>query len=94
MRPLLEEEIKERLNTLHGWTFANSEITKTFVLTSFHRAIGFVVQIGMLADAADHHPDLSIKYNQVTVTLSTHSAGAVTEKDFDLAEKIEAAFAS
>lgn len=94
MRIFAEEEIRERLDTLNGWALVNGEITKTYVLSSFHRAIGFVVQIGMLADAADHHPDLMIEYNRVAVTLSTHSAGGITERDFRLAEKIEEALAS
>lgn len=94
MALLTEVDIRQSLTTLPGWEFKGGELRKTFVAPTFHRAIGFVVQIGMLADAADHHPGLDIRYNKVTVALSTHSAGGVTEKDINMAAAIEGAFGS
>jgi 4a-hydroxytetrahydrobiopterin dehydratase len=91
---LTPEEIAERLAGLPGWTCEDAQLRRQVTLPSFHRAIAFVVQIGMLADAADHHPDIDIRYNRIAITLSTHSAGGVTERDFALAGSIEEALAS
>ncbi|MAT39916.1 MAG: 4a-hydroxytetrahydrobiopterin dehydratase [Ectothiorhodospiraceae bacterium] len=88
-----KNEILEKLNSLEGWNYSGETITKTYEAASFHRGIGFVAQIGILADKADHHPDLTIQYNKITVSLATHSANGITEKDFSLAEQIEKAFA-
>jgi 4a-hydroxytetrahydrobiopterin dehydratase len=93
MPALPEQDIRARLASMPGWTYDGRVIAKTYAAPSFNRAVGFVVQISMLADVADHHPDLDIRYNHVTVALATHSAGGVTEKDFALAEKVEKAFA-
>jgi 4a-hydroxytetrahydrobiopterin dehydratase len=87
-----EEEIREKLATMSGWSLDNSEITKTFESKSFNRAIGFVVQVGILADVADHHPDIGVKYNKTTIRLSTHSENGITDKDFALASNIDQAF--
>ena len=93
--PLLtEEQIHQALAALPGWEYRAREIRKTYTAPTFHRAIGFVVQMGMLADAADHHPAIDIRYATVTVALSTHSAGGVTEKDIRMAAAIEGAFGS
>lgn len=85
MAKLNEETIAERLDLLSGWTRNGEAITKTFRLPSFPAAIAFVTQLGFRAEAANHHPDIDIRYNKVTVTLSTHDAGGLTAKDFDLA---------
>ena len=89
---LNEKAIQERLRTLPEWRYEAGAITKTFITKNFQRAIAFVTTIGMLAELADHHPDISIRYNKIRIDLSTHSAGGVTEKDFQLAEKITEAF--
>ena len=91
MALLTEHDIETRLTALPGWTSGQGSIAKQFTLPTFHRAIAFVVQIGMLSDVADHHPDIDIRYNVVKVMLSTHSAGGVTEKDIALATQIETA---
>lgn len=91
MNPLTDDEIMARLANLPGWERRGGAITKTYMLADFPAAVGFVVRIGMLAEAAWHHPDLTIHWNRVGVTLSTHEAGGITEKDFDLAAKFEAA---
>ena len=90
MPPLTDDRIAERLATLPGWERSGDEIVKTFELPSFPEAIAFVTRIADRAEAADHHPDLDIRYRKVRVALSTHDAGGLTDKDFDLAGEIEA----
>ena len=85
--PLLsQEQIAKELQTLKGWNLVNKEITKTYEHKDFVRAMGFVNSVALLAEKADHHPDIDIRWNKVTLTLSTHSAGDLTEKDFNLAQ--------
>jgi 4a-hydroxytetrahydrobiopterin dehydratase len=71
------------------WELHDESITRTFVFDGFTRAIGFVVELGFLAEAADHHPDIDIRWNKVTLVLSTHSEGALTSKDTELAAAID-----
>jgi 4a-hydroxytetrahydrobiopterin dehydratase len=88
--PLLSEaEITSALDALPGWLHADAEIEKTFELESFPAAIAFVVRIGFFAEKADHHPDLDVRWRKVRVALTTHDAGGLTEKDVDLARRIE-----
>jgi 4a-hydroxytetrahydrobiopterin dehydratase len=82
-------EIKTNLHSLKEWKLVNGEITKTFVLKDFVHAMGFVNSVALLAEKANHHPDFDIRWNKVTLTLCTHSAGELTEKDFTLAKEIE-----
>lgn len=91
MAKLSEDEITERFEALSGWTRRSDELVKTFKLPGFPAAIAFVTQIGFLAEAAAHHPDIDIRYNKVTLTLTTHDAGGLTAKDFDLAEAADEA---
>jgi 4a-hydroxytetrahydrobiopterin dehydratase len=86
---LNEDQIKKRLGALRGWQRKNSEISKVYDLKDFVRAMGFVNSVALLAEKANHHPDIDIRWNKVTLTLSTHSEGGLTEKDFNLAEEIE-----
>src|SRR5688572_20109529 len=87
---LPQDAIIARLDKLTGWDQPDdTSIHKTFTLSSFPAALIFVSAVGHLAEAADHHPDILIQYRKVTLTLSTHSAGGLTAKDFDLAEQIE-----
>jgi 4a-hydroxytetrahydrobiopterin dehydratase len=90
MPPLADAEIATALAALPGWARAGDEIVRTFECASFPAAIAFVVQIGFLAEQADHHPDLDIRWRTVKVALSTHSDGGLTNRDFDLATEIEA----
>jgi 4a-hydroxytetrahydrobiopterin dehydratase len=87
---LSESEIQSRLAKLSGWTVENGEILRTFALPSFPAALVFVSTVGHLAEAANHHPDILIKWRNVKLTLSTHDAGGLTTKDFDLAAQINA----
>jgi 4a-hydroxytetrahydrobiopterin dehydratase len=68
-------------------------ITREFVFPDFNRAFAFMTQVALAAEKADHHPEWSNVYNKVRVTLSTHDAGGVTQKDLDLARFIDSAYA-
>jgi 4a-hydroxytetrahydrobiopterin dehydratase len=82
-------EITARLRLLRNWKRKKDEIGRTFTFPDFVRAMGFVNSVALLAQRANHHPDIDIRWNKVTLTLSTHSAGGLTEKDFALATAIE-----
>lgn len=90
MTKLLDaEEIATERRTAPGWQIDGGEIARTFTLPSFTAALVFASAVGQLAERADHHPDILIRYRKVTLTLSTHSAGGLTEKDFSLAREID-----
>jgi 4a-hydroxytetrahydrobiopterin dehydratase len=89
MERIPEAELAGYLARVPQWTREGIEITRTFTFRNFREAMGFVVQVALLAERADHHPDIDIRYKQVTLRLSTHSAGGLTEKDFDLAQQID-----
>jgi len=91
MPKLDEAEITAQLDGLGGWARRGDEIVKTYKLPSFPAAIGFVTQVAFLAEAAGHHPDIDIRYNKVTLALTTHDAGGLTEKDFALAAAADGA---
>jgi 4a-hydroxytetrahydrobiopterin dehydratase len=90
---LTEGEIAARLATLPGWTREGEVIHRSFTFPAFAEGIRFVDRVAVLADAADHHPDIDIRWTTVTMALSTHSAGGLTAKDFELAARIDAAAA-
>jgi 4a-hydroxytetrahydrobiopterin dehydratase len=81
--------IQRELGSLQGWSRRGDVITKTYQFRNFMTGINFVTAVAKAADAADHHPDIDIRYTKVTCTLSTHSAGGITQKDLDLAKQIE-----
>lgn len=89
MAKLSDADIQGHLDTMTGWTLEDNMIKKTFKQQTFPGVIAFVTHIGFLAEAAAHHPDLDIRYNKLTVGLTTHSAGGLTEKDFVLANQID-----
>jgi len=91
MPALPDSEIAERLTALDGWAREGDEIVKTFELPSFPDAIEFVSRIAAFAEAANHHPDLDIRYRRVRVALTTHDQGGITDKDFALAGEIQSA---
>lgn len=82
MSPLSEPEIETRLRERADWKREGDAITRTFRFGSFRDAVRFVDRLAEAADAADHHPDILIRYRRVTLTYSTHSEGGLTEKDF------------
>jgi 4a-hydroxytetrahydrobiopterin dehydratase len=81
--------VTARLGELTGWTRAADAITRQYQCASFADAIAFVVRIGFLAEAANHHPDIDIRWRNVSIALSTHDAGGLTTLDFDLAKRID-----
>jgi 4a-hydroxytetrahydrobiopterin dehydratase len=89
-QPLSEQEIRDYLDTLEGWDFADDKIKKEFSFSDFSEALGFIVRIGLEAEKKVHHPEIFNVYNTVKIQLSTHDAGdKVTQKDIDLAQAIE-----
>lgn len=91
MNKLSDKQIKNRLAKAKGWAVnAAGEITKTYTLSGFPQALMFATAVGVLAEAAQHHPDITIKWNRVILSLATHDAGGLTDKDFDLARQIDA----
>ncbi len=91
MALLSENEIAEGISNLEGWGHEGNQIVKQFKFKNFVHSMGFVTKVGILAERVDHHPDILIEYSKVTITLSTHSEGGLTEKDFSLAGEIEEA---
>lgn len=91
MQTLNADTISERLKSVPEWSGVSGAIQRTYQFTDFVKSIEFVQKIADLAEAAQHHPDILVRYNHVTLTLSTHDAGGITDKDFDLAAKADAA---
>jgi 4a-hydroxytetrahydrobiopterin dehydratase len=89
MAKLTSEAVQAALETLPGWSRRGEVIGKQYLWPSFPDAIKFVNRVAELAEQADHHPDILINYRRVTLTLSTHSEGGITQKDFDLAAQID-----
>ena len=93
--PLAEAEIAEALATLDDWVRRGDEIVRTYEAADFPAAIRLVDEVAMLAEAADHHPDIDIRWRTVTFALCTHSAGSrITELDVSMARSINAAIAA
>lgn len=88
--PLSLEDVAARLGAeLPHWSAGPADIRRVYRTRSWKGTLMLVNSIGQLAEAADHHPDLEVSYAEVTVKLSTHSAGGITELDFELAGRIE-----
>ncbi|WP_329113923.1 4a-hydroxytetrahydrobiopterin dehydratase [Streptomyces sp. NBC_01353] len=88
--PLSQKEIEDRLRELPGWSLTDDRITRTYRLGDHFAATAMVVHVAQIQQELDHHSDLTLGYNTVAVSVNTHSAGpAVTEKDFELATRIE-----
>ena len=81
MAKLTDEELEGFLSNSEGWTSQGDAIVKDFTFPGFRAAIAFVNRVAEHADAASHHPDIEIHYNRVRISLSTHDAGGVTDKD-------------
>ncbi len=80
-----DQQRAEFLASHPGWELDGETLRRTFVLADFGEAIGFVNRLALAAEKADHHPDIDIRWNKVTLTLSTHSEGGLTVNDLDLA---------
>jgi 4a-hydroxytetrahydrobiopterin dehydratase len=88
METYSSQQIEEKLKTFDGWALVNDALEKSFTLKNFKEALAFINKVGLLAEEADHHPEIYNVYNKVMLRLNTHSAKGITNKDFDLAEKI------
>jgi 4a-hydroxytetrahydrobiopterin dehydratase len=84
-----KSEALAKLKSLNGWRLEGEEIKKEYQFSSFSEAVKFVNGVADLAERADHHPEILINYRKVTLALSTHDEGGITEKDFNLAEQID-----
>jgi len=82
MAVLSSDEIDRRLPSVPGWARGSNGITRQFTFAGFPEAVAFVSRLVPGAEAADHHPDITINYRRVTLVYATHSEGGVTEKDF------------
>jgi 4a-hydroxytetrahydrobiopterin dehydratase len=89
MAALSNAEIRETLMNMPEWSLIGKAIYRKFTFKSFTAAIAFVNKIAEAAEQANHHPDITINYNQVGISLSTHSESGVTPKDFQLAAAID-----
>ncbi|MFG2124446.1 4a-hydroxytetrahydrobiopterin dehydratase [Streptomyces sp. NPDC048710] len=90
VEPLSQKEIEERLAELPGWSVEGDRLTRTYRLGSHFAATALVVHIARIQDELDHHSDLTLGYNTVSLSVNTHSAGGVvTGKDFELAHRVE-----
>ncbi len=91
MAAMTADEIRSACGELNGWEadLEAPSISREYQFPTFLAAVRFVDFVAELAEAADHHPDIDVRYNRVRLTLSTHSAGGVTEKDFALARAID-----
>ena len=88
MAVLTDEEIERRLAGLSGWERDGDAIKKRFKLEDFQASVDFVNRLTPEAEDMNHHPDLAISWNEVTVTITTHSEGGLTANDFELARRI------
>ncbi|MCF3136591.1 MULTISPECIES: 4a-hydroxytetrahydrobiopterin dehydratase [Streptomyces] len=90
VEPLSQKEIEDRLAELPGWSLEGNRIARSYRLGSHFAATALVVHIAQIQQDLDHHSDLTLGYHSVSLTVNTHSVGgAVTEKDFELARKVE-----
>ncbi|MFI6288981.1 4a-hydroxytetrahydrobiopterin dehydratase [Streptomyces sp. NPDC051018] len=88
--PLSHQEIEDRLRELSGWSFQDDRITREYRLSSHFAAVALVVHIARVQDELNHHSDLALGYNTVSLSVRTHDAGGVvTEKDIRLATRVE-----
>jgi len=90
MAKLTPEQIKGALPSVRDWNQQNASIVRTFQFKDFAGAMDFVNKVARVAEEANHHPDIDIRWNKVTLALATHSEGGLTQNDFDLAKKIDA----
>jgi 4a-hydroxytetrahydrobiopterin dehydratase len=92
MAKLPEQEIRRRLRALKGWKYEANRLLRRLSFRSYMAEVAFFNVIALIAEELDHHPDVSLSWGKMELSLSTHSEGGVTEKDFELAERIEGAY--
>ena len=84
-----DSRIKQELARLNGWSRDGDEITKSFSFKNFHETMSFVNAVAYIANQLDHHPDMEVGYNKLTIRFSTHSVGGLSENDFAAASRID-----
>jgi 4a-hydroxytetrahydrobiopterin dehydratase len=89
MAVLSDDEIRTRLEGLEGWEREGDALRKEFKFDDFNGSVAFINRIAPAAEEMNHHPDLAVSWSTVTVMLSTHSQGGITENDFELAARID-----
>jgi 4a-hydroxytetrahydrobiopterin dehydratase len=89
MAKLSSAQIKTALPTVPNWKKKGAVIARVYQFKDFPAAMKFVNAVARLAEKAQHHPDIDIRWNKVTLALTTHDAGGLTQKDFDLAAKFD-----
>ena len=92
MNALTYDETSEEMKDIPDWTHHAKTITRTYKCVGFLRSIAFVNMVAKCAQKLKHHPDIDIRFDQVTLELTTHDAGGLTEKDFSLAEQCDEEF--
>jgi len=88
---LTPEALREALKELPNWKLEDGQLTQTITFSSFMKAIAFVNEAAALAEQANHHPDIDIRYNRLRFVLVTHDAGGITHNDVEMAAKLDAA---
>ncbi len=83
---LSDTEVAKQLERAPDWSEVSGEIQRTFQFDDFKQAMAFVNQVADYAERVQHHPDIMVRYNKVTLTVSTHDAGGITAQDFELAD--------
>ena len=86
-----EADVKQRLAFYEGWNFSNNGIVKEYRFRDFNEAFGFMARVALEAEKAGQHPEWTNVYDRVSIRLTTHEAGGVTDRDFQLLERIERA---
>jgi 4a-hydroxytetrahydrobiopterin dehydratase len=89
MKTYAPDEIEQKLADLPGWKQNRGQLSKTYSFKDFSEAFGFMTRIAMVAEQMNHHPEWSNVYNKVTINLSTHDAGGITDLDFKFASKVK-----
>jgi len=82
--------IEDKLLALKGWKLSDEKLQRQWVFDNFIEAFGFMSRVALLAEAMDHHPEWSNGYNRVEINLTTHDAGGISQRDFTLADRINA----
>jgi 4a-hydroxytetrahydrobiopterin dehydratase len=86
---LTKDDLKRLLRKIPEWELEGKKITRTFEFDDFEEAIDFVNDVAEIAEEAQHHPDIDIRWSKVTLSLTTHEAGGITDVDFEVAERID-----
>lgn len=86
MTVIPDHEVEAFLEAHPGWSRAGKNIARTYEFKNFNESMGFVTRVGLHAERVDHHPDIDIRWNKVTLAIFTHSEGGLTAKDLDLAD--------